>query len=105
MGWGLFVVALAGVDDIEGYIRLPCWGPKGEPCIGKFRAGNATKVMALADSAGLPLAVSIADVRDTMSLVDQTLDEAITELPPKLIVDNAFDWAGGLRTSRGWKKM
>lgn len=49
--------------------------------------------MALADSAGLPLAVSIADgSRHDVGLVDQTLDEAVTEtLPPNLIADRAFD--------------
>ncbi len=49
--------------------------------------------MALADSAGLPLAVSIADgSRHDVTLVEQTLDEAITEhLPHKLIADKAFD--------------
>lgn len=51
--------------------------------------------MAVADSAGLPLAVSIADgSRHDVTLVDQTLDEAITEyLPQKLIGDKAFDSA------------
>jgi transposase len=52
--------------------------------------------MALADSAGLPLAVSIADgSRHDVVLVDQTLDEAIIDyLPPKLIADKAFDSYG-----------
>lgn len=49
--------------------------------------------MALADSAGLPLAVSIADgSRHDVTLVDQTLDETVTEhLPHQLIGDKAFD--------------
>lgn len=49
--------------------------------------------MALADSAGLPLAVTIGDgSRHDVALVDQTLDEAFTEhLPAKLIADKAFD--------------
>ena len=51
--------------------------------------------MALADSAGLPLAVSIADgSRHDVSLVEQTLDAAfVEELPAKLIADKAFDSA------------
>lgn len=51
--------------------------------------------MALADSAGLPIAVSIAEgSRHDVVLVDQTLDEAVTEyLPAKLIADKAFDSA------------
>jgi len=62
--------------------------------------------MALADSAGLPLAVSIADgSRHDVGLVEQTLDEAVTDtLPPNLIGDRAFDsypLAERLREERG----
>jgi len=51
--------------------------------------------MAVADSAGLPIAVSIAEgARHDVALVDQTLDEAVTDtLPHKLIGDKAFDSA------------
>jgi transposase len=51
--------------------------------------------MALADSAGLPLAVSIADgSRHDVALVEQTLDAAfVEELPEKLIADRGFDSA------------
>jgi transposase len=73
--------------------------------VGKCRAGKATKIMAVADSAGLPIAVSIADgSRHDVALVDQTLDEAVTEhLPSKLIGDKAFDsahLAGRLQSER-----
>ncbi len=49
--------------------------------------------MALADSAGLPVAVSIADgSRHDVTLVEPTLDQAVTEhLPQKLVGDKAFD--------------
>jgi len=49
--------------------------------------------MALADSAGLPLSVSIADgSKHDVVLVAQTLDDAFVEkLPPKLIGDKGFD--------------
>jgi len=51
--------------------------------------------MALADGAGLPIGVSIADgSRHDVALVDQTLDEAFVEqLPPNLIGDKGFDSA------------
>jgi transposase len=51
--------------------------------------------MALADGAGLPLAVSIADgSRHDVSLVEQTLDKAfVEELPSHVIGDKAFDSA------------
>jgi len=61
--------------------------------VGRCRAGNATKIMALADGSGLPLSVSIADgSRHDCSLVDQTLDCALVSvLPRKIIADKGFD--------------
>jgi len=49
--------------------------------------------MALADGAGLPLAVTIASGnRHDCTLVEQTLDEALVdELPVRLIADKGFD--------------
>lgn len=51
--------------------------------------------MALADSSGLPIAVTVASgSRHDVALVDKTLDEAVTnELPARLIGDKAFDSA------------
>lgn len=84
------------VDHGEGYIDgsyVPA--KKGGDCVGRCRAGNATKLMVLADSAGLPIAVTVADgSRHDVALVDKTLDEAVTsELPARLIGDKAFDSA------------
>ena len=61
--------------------------------------------MALADGAGLPIAVTIASgARHDVALVDQTLDEAVIPyLPARLIGDKAFDSADlerRLRTER-----
>src|SRR5712692_7384927 len=49
--------------------------------------------MALADSAGLPLAITLAPGnRHDCTLVEQTLDEAlVAQLPRKLIADKGFD--------------
>jgi len=49
--------------------------------------------MAFADSAGLPIGISIADgSRHDVTLVEQTLDAAFVDyLPQKLIADKAFD--------------
>ena len=49
--------------------------------------------MAIADSAGLPIAISIADgSRHDVSLVEQTIQDAfVDEIPPKLIGDKGFD--------------
>lgn len=84
------------VDDVEGFIDgsyVPA--KKGGDCVGKSRAGSTTKIMALADSCGLPLAVTIAEgCCHDVSLVDQTLDETVIDkLPAKLIADKAFDSA------------
>ena len=84
------------IDDTEGNID-GSYAPakKGGECVGKCRAGNATKIMALADSSGLPIAVAIADgSRHDVALVDETLNEAVTnELPTRIIGDKAFDSA------------
>jgi transposase len=49
--------------------------------------------MAVADGAGLPLAVCTASASpNEVTLVDQTLDACLlTELPPRLIGDKAYD--------------
>ena len=74
--------------------------------VGKCRAGRATKLMVYANSAGLPIGLSLADgSRHDCVLVEQTLDAAfIKRLPQKLIADRAFDsekLAARLRAERG----
>ena len=63
--------------------------------------------MALADSDGLPLAVTVAKgSRHDVVLVDQTLDDAfLNELPAKLIGDKAFDSAKLQRESLDERNM
>ena len=63
--------------------------------VGRSRAGLTTKVMALADSDGFPLAVAIADgSRHDVTLTEPTLDAAfVCELPPRIIADKAWDSA------------
>ena len=66
---------------------------RGGQCVGRCRSGRATKIMVVADAAGLPMAVTIADgSRHDVRLVEQTLDAAVTRfLSPLLIGDKAFD--------------
>ena len=66
---------------------------KGGACVGKCRAGNATKVVAIADSHGLPLSVVIAEgSRHDVTVTERALDAAfVEELPPRLIGDKAWD--------------
>src|SRR5216684_1967863 len=73
--------------------RLPRGGKKGGPLVGITRRGKATKIMAVADRAGLPVAVWIASgPRNETKLVAETLDARFTRaLPRKLIGDRGYD--------------
>lgn len=66
---------------------------RGGLCVGRCRAGRATKVMAIADERGFPLSVSIADgSRHDVVLTNQALDASfVAWLPPRLIGDKAWD--------------
>ncbi len=68
---------------------------KGGLGVGRCRAGNATKVMAIADRHGLPLAVLVEEgSRYDSVLTERTLDAAFVRyLPPRLIGDRAWDSA------------
>jgi len=61
--------------------------------VGPTRRGKGTKIMAVADGAGLPLAVCTARASPhEVTLVEQTLDACLLEeLPPRLIGDKACD--------------
>jgi transposase len=61
--------------------------------VGKTKRGKGTKIMAVADRHGLPVAVSIASASPhEVTLVTQTLAEmAISDAPEHLIGDNAYD--------------
>jgi transposase len=61
--------------------------------VGKTKRGKGTKIMAVADGAGLPLAVCIesASPHETR-LVEETLDSAFLDKDPeRLIGDKAYD--------------
>ena len=61
--------------------------------MGKTKRGKGTKIMAVADRHGLPVAVSIASASPhEVTLVGQTLAEmVISDAPEYLIGDNAYD--------------
>lgn len=71
---------------------------RGGDCVGKSRAGQATRLMALCDWEGRPLAVSIAPGnRHEVPLVDGLLDSCFLEnLPSRIVADRAYD-SNGLR--------
>ena len=61
--------------------------------MGKSKRGKGTKIMAVVDSHGLPVAVTIASASPhEVTLVGQTLAEmVIPNAPQHLIGDNAYD--------------
>lgn len=73
---------------------------RGGDCVGRCRAGRATKVMVVADDRGLPLSIHIAEgSRHDVVLTDQTLDACLRRwLPPNLIGDKAWDSAKAQRS-------
>ena len=61
--------------------------------MGKTKRGNGTKLMAMADGAGLPIAISIGSASPhEVKLVETTLKARFTKVRPKrLIGDRAYD--------------
>jgi len=61
--------------------------------VGKTKRGNGTKLMAMADGAGLPIAISIGSASPhEVKLVETTLKARFTKVRPKrLIGDRAYD--------------
>ena len=70
-----------------------CDCQKGGAGVGKTKRGKGTKLMAVADGAGLPLAVSVGSAAPhEVTLVEDTLDKRfIEEMPERLIGDRAYD--------------
>ena len=88
------LAAYGKLDLTEGFIDGTHAGEKkGGPLVGITRRGKATKIMAVADGNGLPLAVGIASgERAEVALVEETLDRSfVDEFPANLIGDAAYD--------------
>jgi len=66
---------------------------KGGGGVGKTKRGKGSKLMAVADGAGLPLAISIESASPhEVGLVEGTLERRFTEeVPQRLIGDRAYD--------------
>jgi transposase len=61
--------------------------------VGKTKRGKGTKIMAVADRSGLPIAISVSSAAPhEITLVEPTLETMFTEeLPERLIGDKAYD--------------
>jgi transposase len=70
-----------------------CSGKKGGPGVGNTKRGKGTKIMAVADRTGLPVAVCLESAnRHEVVLVEDTIEHRfIKEKPEKLIGDKAYD--------------
>jgi transposase len=75
------------------YRRLLRGGQKRGPCVGKTKRGKGTKIMAIADGSGLPIAIGIESASPhEVKLVEATLDNRfIAEHPSRVIGDKAYD--------------
>lgn len=70
-----------------------CSGKKRGLCVGKTKRGKGSKLMAIADSHGLPLAICAESASPAeIKLVAQTLEQRfVADVPEKLIGDKAYD--------------
>lgn len=73
--------------------RNVCSGQKRGRLVGKTKRGKGTKILGIADSHGLPLALRTESASPSeVKLVEQTLDERIVaDVPERLIGDKAYD--------------
>jgi hypothetical protein len=69
------------------------FGEKGGAAIGPTRRGKGSKIMAIADRHGLPIACSVASTsRHETALVEATLEQRFTQVTPqRMIGDRAYD--------------
>lgn len=85
---------------------LLCGGKKRGDRIGPTRCGKGSKIVAIADSHGLPIAIGVTSASpNEATLVESTLAQRhIAALPKRLIGDKAYDSDGldaRLRTEHG----
>src|SRR5437660_1055002 len=73
--------------------RQLCSGQKGGSGVGKTKRGKGTKIMAVADRHGLPVAVCAESATPhEVKLAEATLSQiVVSDAPQNLIGDNAYD--------------
>jgi transposase len=85
----------AGQDRCEGmfYRRKFCFGKKRGPGVGKTKRGKGTKIMGIADTSGLPVALCTGSASPhEITYVEPTLKGMfVKERPHILIGDKAYD--------------
>jgi transposase len=75
------------------YRRHICASQKGGTAVGKTKHGKGSKIMAIADCSGLPIAIHVSSASPHESqLVEPTLDARfVADEPKRLIGDKAYD--------------
>jgi transposase len=75
------------------YRRHVCASQKGGTAVGKTKRGKGSKIMAIADCSGLPIAIHVSSASPHESqLVEPTLDARfVADEPKRLIGDKAYD--------------
>jgi transposase len=70
-----------------------CTGKKRGLAVGKTKRGKGTKIMAIADASGFPVAACVESASPhEVKLVEKTIDSSFTpHAPDKLIGDKAYD--------------
>ena len=73
-----------------------CAGKKRGLAVGKTKRGKGTKIMAIADAAGLPVAAHVEGASPhEVTLVEATIDSCFTQhAPDRIIGDKAYDSDG-----------
>jgi len=73
--------------------RELCSGKKRGLAVGKTKRGKGTKIMAIADASGFPVAVCVESASPhEVKLVEKTIDSSFTpHAPEKIIGDKAYD--------------
>ena len=68
-------------------------GQKGSSVVGETKRGEGTRIMAIADRAGLPVAACISSASPAeVALGDDTLDSGFLEVEPEIMIgDKAYD--------------
>ncbi len=60
---------------------------KGGACVGKTKRGKGTKIMAIADRSGLPVAIGIASASPhEVTLVEETIDSGFLAAAPERLI-------------------
>lgn len=79
--------------DRSLYRRLLLGSQKRGDAVGKTKRGKGSKIMAIADSHGIPVAACVTNASPhEVTLVEATLDAAWTQyLPERLVGDKAYD--------------